>query len=293
MSYSSLKIGSVFYENKLHLSLFKDGLFYISDKSEINNELLDIKNFYINLPKSLVHIRENHEKFTLKTNYNLDSTLMPPNPFPSKIVGIGKNYISHAKEMKGSIKPAFFLKAPSALIGSNTDIVVPSFIKKPDYEGEVVILIGKKVKNASLKEAKESIVGYTAGNDFTARDLQYGDNNTECLPWSQAKSLDTFSPTGPYIKIIDDYSELENVCVTTRLNGKTVQQGCPSEMFYDYANVVLEVSKLMTLYPGDLVFTGTPSGVGHAKGNYLNDGDVIEVIVTGIDPLRNKVVRYK
>ncbi len=293
MSNNLLKIGTILYKGNLQLSLFKDGFFYVLNNFAQKNELLDVRNFYNNLSESLDYIKNNYEKlFLLKTEYNLDSTLLPPNPFPSKIVGIGKNYKAHAKEMKGSIKPAFFLKAPSALIGSNNDIIVPPFIKKPDYEGEVVLLIGKKVKNASLKEAKEAILGYTAGNDFTARDLQYGENNSECLPWSQAKSLDTFSPTGPYIKIINDYSEMENVCVTTKLNGMIVQQGCPEDMFYDYANVVAEASKLMTLYPGDLIFTGTPAGVGHAKGKYLNNGDLIEIIVTGLDTLKNKVVRY-
>ncbi|MGC9134059.1 fumarylacetoacetate hydrolase family protein [Caldisphaera sp.] len=285
----SIKIGNVLIQGNQELAIFHDGYFYRAEKND--NSKLYIRNFYTNLPQSLEYLIRNIDQFNIKTEYTINSVLQPPNPYPSKIVGIGKNYVAHAKEMKGSLKPAFFLKAPSALIGSNSNIVIPDFIKKPDYEGEVVILIGKKVKNANINEAKESIIGYSSGNDVTARDLQYGENNNECLPWSQAKSLDTFSPIGPYIKIIQDYSEMENICVTTKLNGETVQHGCPSDMYYDYANIVVEVSKLMTLYPGDLIFTGTPPGVGHAKGYYIRNGDYIEISVTGLDPLRNKVLR--
>ncbi|WP_292320266.1 fumarylacetoacetate hydrolase family protein [Caldisphaera sp.] len=285
----SIKIGNVLIQGNQELAIFHDGYFYRAEKND--NSKLYIRNFFANLPQSLEYLIRNIDQFNIKTEYTINSVLQPPNPYPSKIVGIGKNYVAHAKEMKGSLKPAFFLKAPSALIGSNSDIVIPDFVKKPDYEGEVVILIGKKVKNANINEAKESIIGYSSGNDVTARDLQYGENNNECLPWSQAKSLDTFSPIGPYIKIIQDYSEMENICVTTKLNGETVQHGCPSDMYYDYANIVVEVSKLMTLYPGDLIFTGTPPGVGHAKGYYIRNGDYIEISVTGLDPLRNKVLR--
>ncbi|PMP60250.1 MAG: FAA hydrolase family protein [Caldisphaera sp.] len=289
MVMDSIKIGNVLIQGNQELAIFHDGYFYRAEKND--NSKLYIRNFYTNLPQSLEYLIRNIDQFNIKTEYTINSVLQPPNPYPSKIVGIGKNYVAHAKEMKGSLKPAFFLKAPSALIGSNSNIVIPDFIKKPDYEGEVVILIGKKVKNANINEAKESIIGYSSGNDVTARDLQYGENNNECLPWSQAKSLDTFSPIGPYIKIIQDYSEMENICVTTKLNGETVQHGCPSDMYYDYANIVVEVSKLMTLYPGDLIFTGTPPGVGHAKGYYIRNGDYIEISVTGLDPLRNKVLR--
>lgn len=285
-----IRIGNVLIQGNQELVLFRDKYFYKIGEGE-KNKYLYTKNFYSNLPQSLEYLIKNLDLFNIKTEYNLDSILLPPNPYPSKIIGIGKNYIAHAKEMKGSLKPAFFLKATSALIGSNSNIIIPNFVKKPDYEGEVVLLIGKKVKNASINEAKESIIGYTSGNDVTARDLQYGENNNECLPWSQAKSLDTFSPVGPYIKIIQSYSEMENLCITTKLNGEVVQHGCPSDMYYDYANIIVEISKLMTLYPGDLVFTGTPPGVGHAKGYYLKDGDNIEIIASGLDPLRNKVVR--
>ncbi|MGC8566795.1 MAG: fumarylacetoacetate hydrolase family protein [Caldisphaera sp.] len=285
-----LNLGSL-DRNDYYLAVFYDNNFFSLKKHAKNNSIFTSKIFFQSLPYSLDELSTIlNLVLDNKPEANLSDILPPPNPFPSKIVGIGKNFKEHAKEMKNGNKPAFFLKAPSALIGHNNEIIIPSFVKKPDYEGEVVLLMGKKVKNASIKEAKEAIIGYTAGNDVTGRDLQYGEKN-ECLPWSQAKGLDTFAPTGPYIKIIDDYSELENVCLKTYLNGIEVQHGCPNDMIFDYANIIVEASRLMTLYPGDMVFTGTPAGVGHAKGNYLKNNDLIKIEVTGIDPLINKVVR--
>lgn len=217
----------------------------------------------------------------------LEGELEPPVPTPSKIIGVGKNFGGHAREMKSAERPVFFMKAPSALIGHRGVIVVPDSVEKPDYEGEIVIVIGKKVKLASRSEAQNSIIGYMAGNDVTARDLQYD----ECMPWCLSKSIDTFSPTGPYMVLVNDYSELEGLCVETRLNGQLVQRGCAHEMSLPFAEIVQALSKYMTLYPGDLVFTGTPPGVGHPRGRYLRDGDVVEVRVGDKDPLVNVVHR--
>lgn len=218
---------------------------------------------------------------------DLSAPLDPPDPYPSKIIGIGKNYAEHAREMRSETRPVFFMKAPSALIGHRHHIEVPPVVAKPDYEGEVVIVIGKPVKLASREEAKSAIFGYMAGNDVTARDLQYDEH----LPWCLSKSVDTFSPTGPYINVVSDYSELEGLCVETYLNGERVQRGCAADMTYDFASIVQELSKYMKLLPGDLIFTGTPPGVGHPRGRYLLDGDVIEVKVTGLEALVNSVTR--
>jgi 2-keto-4-pentenoate hydratase/2-oxohepta-3-ene-1,7-dioic acid hydratase in catechol pathway len=217
----------------------------------------------------------------------LSSPLEPPVPTPSKIIGIGKNYAAHAREMKSVERPVFFMKAPSALIGNLHVIEVPGLVSKPDYEGEVVIVMGRPVKGASRREAQEAILGYMAGNDVTARDLQYD----ECMPWCLSKSVDTFSPTGPYLKVVEGYPELEGLCVETYLNGERVQRGCAGDMTYDFAGIVAEISKYMKLMPGDLIFTGTPPGVGHPRGRYLQDGDRVEVRVTNIDPLINVVRR--
>ncbi len=218
---------------------------------------------------------------------DLSTPLEPPVPTPSKIVGVGKNYEGHAREMRSIARPVYFMKAPSALIGHLSPILVPPFVTKPDYEGEIVIVLGHPVKHASFNEAKDAILGFMAGNDVTARDLQYD----ECMPWCLSKSVDTFSPTGPYLVVIDDYAQLEGLCVETRLNGERVQRGCASEMTMSFADIVSDLSRFMRLLPGDLIFTGTPPGVGHPRGRYLIDGDVVSVQVGGDAPLVNSVRR--
>ena len=218
---------------------------------------------------------------------DLGRPLEPPVARPSKIIGIGKNYAAHAREMKSTERVVYFMKAPSALIGHLHYIEIPPFVAKPDYEGEVVIVIGKAVKNATIREAQDSIAGFMAGNDVTARDLQYD----ECMPWCLSKSVDTFSPIGPYLVLIDDYDDLSGVCVETRLNGEVVQRGCPSEMTMSFAEIVSDLSRYMKLLPGDLIFTGTPPGVGHPRGRYLRDGDVVSVKVGDEAPLVNYVRR--
>ncbi|MEB3780818.1 MAG: fumarylacetoacetate hydrolase family protein [Desulfurococcales archaeon] len=210
---------------------------------------------------------------------------------PGKIVGVGRNYGAHAREMgvEAPEEPDLFLKAPSSLIGYGHQIVVPGYVAKPDYEGEIVLVIGSRLKESSVAEARNAILGYTAGNDVTSRDLQVDRGK----PWSMAKSIDTFSPLGPYIRVINDSSELDDVCLETRLSGEVVQRGCVSDMILDPARLVSYISKYMTLYPGDVIYTGTPPGVGHARSppRYLRDGDIVEVRVEGIHPLVNRVVR--
>ncbi|MGC9210412.1 MAG: fumarylacetoacetate hydrolase family protein [Acidilobus sp.] len=218
---------------------------------------------------------------------SVNNPLNPPVPRPSKIIGIGKNFAGHAREMRSVARPVYFMKAPSALTGHLSPIEIPPFIQKADYEGEVVIVVGSQVKHASREEAKRAIVGFMAGNDVTARELQYD----ECMPWCLSKSVDTFSPTGPYLVIVDEYDQLEGLCLETYLNEEKVQAGCASEMTMSYADIVADISKYMKLYPGDLIFTGTPPGVGHPRGRYLRDGDVVKVKVSSEYPLVNPVKR--
>ncbi len=218
---------------------------------------------------------------------DLDRSLEPPVMKPSKIIGIGKNYEAHAREMKSITRVVYFMKAPSALVGHLHYIEVPPFVSKPDYEGEVVIVIGRPLKHVTLEQARQAIAGFMAGNDVTARDLQYD----ECMPWCLSKSVDTFSPVGPYLVLVDDYDQLNDVCVETRLNGERVQRGCPSEMTMSFAEIVSDLSRYMKLIPGDLIFTGTPPGVGHPRGRYLRDGDLVSVKVGDEVPLVNYVRR--
>jgi len=197
---------------------------------------------------------------------------------PTKIVCVGLNYIDHAKELNMPLpdEPVLFLKPPSAVIGHEDFIELPSQSKRVDYEGELAIVIAKKCKNVGRDEALDYVLGYTCFNDVTARDLQQKDGQ-----WTRAKSFDTFAPIGPYVACFKDASNLK---IETRLNGKVVQSSNTSNLIFDVPKLVEFVSSIMTLSKGDVIATGTPAGVG-----MLKPGDVVEVEIENIGVLRNYV----
>ncbi len=197
---------------------------------------------------------------------------------PSKIVAVALNYKEHAKEMGKPLpdEPLIFIKPPSALCNPYEAIRLPEMSNRVDYEGELAVIIGKKAKNVSVREAKEYILGYTCFNDVTARDLQKKDTL-----FSRAKGFDTFAPIGPWIETDVEPMSLK---IITKLNGKVVQEGYTSDMIFDVYELVSFISRIMTLYPGDVIATGTPPGVGP-----LNTGDRVEVNIEGIGTLVNYV----
>jgi 2-keto-4-pentenoate hydratase/2-oxohepta-3-ene-1,7-dioic acid hydratase in catechol pathway len=204
---------------------------------------------------------------------------MPLVPRPSKIVCIGRNYVDHAKELGNPVpdkEPLFFLKPPSSLIGNGDAIVLPPQSQQVEYEGEIALLIGTTLRNASEAEATRAIRGIVALNDVTARDLQKKDSQ-----WTRAKGFDTFCAVGePYFGAVD----LANIEVVTRLNGVERQRGVSSQMVFSIPFCLSFISHVMTLEPGDIVATGTPAGIGR-----LSSGDVVEVELVGISVLRNTV----
>jgi 2-keto-4-pentenoate hydratase/2-oxohepta-3-ene-1,7-dioic acid hydratase in catechol pathway len=222
---------------------------------------------------------------------DLDSSpLEPPVPGPSKIVGIGLNYLDHAHEVgaRPPREPIPFLKAPSSLVGHNHYIILPPGLEKVDYELELVVVIGRKASYASRAEALESIAGFTIGNDVSARDVQVDKRR----PWSWAKSYDTFSPLGPVVVTCDEVDcEDPRLDMELSLNGRVMQKSNTSNMIFKPYELVMYVSRIMTLYPGDLIFTGTPAGVGFTRSPpvYLRDGDLLELEIKGIGLLRNRV----
>ena len=232
----------------------------------------------------------------LELRLNTLDELEPPAPFPGKIVGVGKSYAAHAREFGSDTveEPDYFLIAPSALVGHGHPVRIPppDVTGKVDYEGEIVLVIGKRLTRATPHEAREAILGYTLGNDVTARDLQVERGK----PWSLAKSLDTFKPLGPLVKIVDDPGELEELCLKTTVSGEVMQRGCVGDMVMTLPELVASISRYLTLEPGDLIYTGTPPGVGYARSppRLLRGGDVVEVAL--IQPsvkgmlLRNTVV---
>ena len=199
---------------------------------------------------------------------------------PSKIVCVGRNYREHAAELGNKMpdEPLLFLKAPSALISSGDEIVLPRASQQVEHEGELGVVIGRAARNIPSHEDPLSyVLGYTCVNDVTARDLQRKD-----VQFTRGKSFDTFCPVGPWIETDIDPGNVE---VQTRLNGEVKQKGNTADMAFPVAFLIRYISEIMTLYPGDLIATGTPAGVSRMK-----PGDVVEVEVSGIGVLRNQVV---
>ena len=198
---------------------------------------------------------------------------------PSKIVCVGRNYREHAAELGNKMpdEPLLFLKAPSAIIASGEEIVLPSASQQVEHEGELGVVIGRNARNIPSDEDPLSyVLGYTCVNDVTARDLQRKD-----VQFTRGKSFDTFCPVGPWIETDLDPT---TATVQTRLNGELKQKGNTADMAFPVAFLIRYISEIMTLYPGDLIATGTPAGVSRMK-----DGDTVEVEVTGIGILRNSI----
>lgn len=202
----------------------------------------------------------------------------------SKVVCVGKNYAAHVAEMGGSEKaeaptdPLIFLKPNTAIIGPNAPIQLPANASPVHYEGELAVVIGRACKDVPAERAAENILGYTIGNDVSARDQQRADGQ-----WTRAKGHDTFCPVGPWIVTDVDPADLE---LRTEVNGVVKQRGRTSAMIHDVGAIVAWVSAVMTLLPGDLILTGTPEGVGE-----IEDGDTVSISVEGIGTLTNPVIR--
>ena len=198
---------------------------------------------------------------------------------PSKIVAVGLIYKDHAREMGKAIpeEPLLFLKAPSALNHPGGDVVYPRASRRVDYEAELAVVIGKKAKDVAARDARTVILGYTCINDVTARDLQAKD-----VQYARAKGFDTFAPLGPWVETDLDPSALTIRCL---VNGEVKQDSNTREMDKSVPALVEFISHVMTLYPGDVIATGTPPGVGPVKV-----GDVMTVEIEGIGSLTNRVV---
>lgn len=196
---------------------------------------------------------------------------------PSKVVCVGRNYREHAAELGNKMpdEPLLFLKAPSAVIASGDPIELPAASQQVEHEGELGVVIGKVARNV-VDDPLSYIAGYTCVNDVTARDLQRKD-----VQFTRAKSFDTFCPVGPWI--VTDLDPA-NVSVTTRVNGEVKQDGNTANMAFGVTFLIQYISAIMTLYPGDLIATGTPAGVSRMK-----HGDVVEVEVSGVGILKNQV----
>jgi 2-keto-4-pentenoate hydratase/2-oxohepta-3-ene-1,7-dioic acid hydratase in catechol pathway len=200
---------------------------------------------------------------------------------PPKILAVGQNYVSHLGERKTPKNPEMFYKPISSLQNPGGPIELPADAEDVHYEGELVVVMGKTVRNASREEAAAAVFGVTCGNDVSDRNWQRGAGKD--VQWWRAKGCDTFGPLGPVIVTGLDYS---NLLLTTRVNGEVVQQQRTSDLIFDIPTVIGFISRYLTLAPGDVIYTGTP---GNTKP--MHPGDVVEVEIEGIGTLRNPVVR--
>jgi len=211
--------------------------------------------------------------------YDINNLKILPPCSPTKIVAVGLNYRDHAEEMKKNItdEPLLFMKPSTSIIGHEDEIIYPRHMSyRVDYEGELAAVIGKKAKNINVREALNYILGFTCINDITARDLQAKD-----VQYTRAKGFDTFAPIGPFIE-----TELEpdNLEISTFLNDELRQHSSTSNLIFNVHRLTSFISRVMTLLPGDIIATGTPSGIGPMK-----IGDKVEVKIEGIGVLRNYV----
>ena len=217
-------------------------------------------------------------------------TLDAPITRPGKVVALGKNYLDHIVETGSDIpdKPVVFAKFSSSIIGPDEPISMPEVSSKLDWEVELGVVISKPCRNVSEKKALDYVAGYTIINDVSARDLQMGDGQ-----WVRGKSLDGFCPMGPCIVTQDELGAASKLKMHTKVNGVIKQASSTSEMIFKVPNIVSYLSKSFTLEPGDVIATGTPSGVGFVRDppEYLKVGDEMELYIEEIGYLRNKIVK--
>lgn len=206
-----------------------------------------------------------------------DVRLLAP-ALPSKIIGIGRNYADHAAELGNEVPPAplIFLKPSSAVIGPNDTIRLPADSTQVDFEGELAVVIGGMVRDVPREKALDIVLGYTCANDVTARDQQRADGQ-----WTRAKGHDSFCPLGPWLETVLDPADL---AIRTELDGAVKQDASTALLLHDVPTLISYVSHVMTLWPGDVILTGTPAGVGP-----MRDGQTVSVTVAGIGTLTNAV----
>jgi 2-keto-4-pentenoate hydratase/2-oxohepta-3-ene-1,7-dioic acid hydratase in catechol pathway len=218
-------------------------------------------------------------------------TLLAPVPDARKIVCIGLNYRDHAAESGVPVptEPILFSKYPTTLIGHGASIVLPGVSQEVDYEAELVVVIGRKGRHVPRQRALEYVGGYAVGHDVSARDWQL---NKPGKQWMAGKTFDTFAPVGPELVTPDEVGDPHKLGIRLRLNGQTMQDSSTSQLVFGVEELVAYLSQVFTLEPGDLIFTGTPPGVGMARKPpvWLKPGDTVEVEIDRLGTLKNTVI---
>ena len=266
----------------------------IIDQNRLVTRKEIIKQMNTKLPNSIEELLFGELLKNVKNNHTSMSEpidtyrFLPPLSNPSKIICLGYNYLDHAKE-QGTIppdEPIVFMKPRTTLIGTGDNIVCPKFVTQLDYEGELAFVIGNKCKNVKPEEAMKYVLGYMIFNDVSARDIQFKESQ-----WTKSKSFDTFAPSGPWLTTKDEIADPHNLRIITKVNGEIRQDSYTKKMALKIDKILTSLSKIMTLEEGDIIATGTPSGVAAFMTNpkFLQDGDIVEIEIEGLGKISNSV----
>src|SRR5215218_2540392 len=220
-----------------------------------------------------------HHKAKLKFNHKVsDVELLVPIPNPPKIVCLAFNYYDHARDagLTPSEEPVIFLKPRTALNSPHGTVVSPSYVKRLDYEAEIAVIMGKRIKKVSEEESLDAVFGYMIFHDVSARDIQFRDKQ-----FTRGKSIDTFAPCGPWITTKDEVIDPQSLKIVTTVNGEIRQNSSSNNMVIPIRKIISSLSNLITIKPGDIISTGTPAGVAMSMNNpkYLKDGDLVEISI--------------
>jgi 2-keto-4-pentenoate hydratase/2-oxohepta-3-ene-1,7-dioic acid hydratase in catechol pathway len=241
-----------------------------------------------NLLDTMAELLDHLDSSGLSDTYRIDEPqeLLSPITRPSKIIGLGRNYLGHAQETGLSVpdEPLIFAMAPSSIIGPGADIVYPPMVTRLDPETELGFVIGRRAKDIPEDRAMEYVAGYTIVNDVTARDMQMRDVE-EGKAWFRTKSFDTFTPMGPHLVLVDEVKDPHDLQITLRVNGEVRQDSTTALCIFKIPQIIHNITTFMTLEPGDVIATGTPEGIAP-----LQRGDVLECTITGLGTLVNQVV---
>jgi len=214
--------------------------------------------------------------------------VLSPIPNPNKIICLAYNYSDHAKEqgLEAPEDPVIVIKPRTALTSTESDIVCPDFVSQLDYEVELAVIIGKNCKNITVEDTSSAIFGYMVFNDVSARDIQFKDKQ-----FTRGKSFDSFAPCGPWITTADEIHDVQNLKLTTKINGELRQNSSTNKMFIKIPEIISKISKVMTLEKGDIIATGTPAGVvlNNLNAVFLKDGDKVEMEIEGLGILKNTI----
>lgn len=262
---------------------------------------LNVSNNMINLIEEFenIHINKVEDALnSLESELSLNEvTILAPIPYPKRnILCLGKNYLDHVNEVKSlknvnadvPKKPIYFSKIAYPAVGHGANVIGHfDIVKQLDYEVELAIIIGKKCSNVSVEEAENVIFGYSVANDISARDIQQ-----EHVQWHKGKSFDTYCPMGPYIVHKSQISFPPSLSIQSFVNGELRQNGNTSQLIFDIPTIISDITKGITLYPGDVILTGTPAGVGAGFNppRYLNAGDTVDCVIENIGTLSNTIV---